>query len=495
MFFSSRRLLKSGYNFGKLQGGNYSGPVEKAELPDKVIIPLKQGFSAETQCLVKKGDHVRAGQIIGRDDHTWSSPVHSSINGVVEYFESFMEGHEPHYGVVIRRDHKDERGYVPIPTAGSADKSAEEISEILYLAGVTALGSTGIPSLHHTSDLKLEEVKGLVINGLSGEPFSLPQERLVGGRVKDFITGIKILAKLFQLESNIHLAFAKSAAIAGEVKASALKGLSVHTFENKYPFDMDIMVSELVRGPKVPDGGTPSESGLVVLTIQDVLHVYEAVVIGKPLIERTIAVGGPGTEQSRLVKVAVGSPVEWLLLGNLKKGAEERILVGGAMRGVPLESARHPVERTFSALTLLEENREREFLYFLRPGFSVLSYSREYISSFLRSFTRRAETNIQGEGRACIYCSYCEDACPRKLVPHLYSRYIRHDMAEEAIKYGLESCIDCGLCTFVCPSKIPLFEDILEGKKVLEERGRWSHVSGFKKLEKVDPEASTEATP
>lgn len=491
MFFSSRRLLKSGYNFGRLQGGDYSGPIEKAELPDKVIIPLKQGFSAETQCLVKKGDHVRAGQIIGRDDHTWSSPVHSSINGVVEYFETFMEGNEPHYGVVIRRDHKDERGYVPIPTAGSADKSAEEISEILYLAGVTALGSTGIPSLHHTSDLKPAEVKGLVINGLSGEPFSLKQERLLEGRVKDFITGIEILARLFHLEDNIHVAFSKTATIATEVRASAPKGLSVHTFENKYPLDMDVIVSELVTGQKVPDGGTPSEIGLVVLTVQDVLHVYEALVIGKPLIERTVAVGGPGTEQSRLVNVAVGSPIEWLVLGNLKGGAEERILVGGAMRGVPLESARHPVERTFSSLTLLEENREREFLSFLRPGFSVLSYSREYFSSFFRGLARRAETNIQGEGRACIYCSYCEDICPRRLVPHLYSRYIKHDMAEEAIKYGLESCIECGLCTFTCPSKIPLLEDILEGKKVLEERGRWSHVSGFKKLETINPEASS----
>ncbi|MDH3976119.1 MAG: 4Fe-4S dicluster domain-containing protein [Deltaproteobacteria bacterium] len=490
MFFQSRRLLRSGYHFGKLHGGDYSGPIERAELPDKVIIPLKQGFSAETLSLVKKGDHVRAGQIIGRDDHSWSSPVHSSINGVVEYFESFMEGHEPHYGVVIRRDHKDERGYVPVPGGGSADKTADEISEILYLAGVTALGSTGIPSFHHTSDLKPDGVKGLVINGLSGEPFSLPQEQLLKERLKDFVTGLKILKKLFQLEGNIHITLGKASALAEEIKKFKISGIVVHTFQNKYPFHMDAIISELTTGNKVPAGGTPSEIGLVVLTIQDVLHVYEALVIGKPLIERTIAIGGPGAEKSRLMKVAVGSPVEWLLLGNIKVGVEERILVGGAMRGAPLESARHPVERTFSALTLLEENREQEFLYFLRPGFDLLSYSREYISSFLRFFTRRAETNMQGEGRACIYCSYCEDVCPRQLVPHLYSRYIRHDMAEEAIKYGLELCIDCGLCTFVCPSKILLGKDIIEGKKSLEERGRWSHPKGLGKLESLETESA-----
>jgi len=113
----------------------------------------------------------------------------------------------------------------------------------------------------------------------------------------------------------------------------------------------------------------------------------------------------------------------------------------------------------------------------------VLSFSRQYISSFLRKISRKAETNLQGEVRPCIYCSYCEDICPRQLVPHLYSKYVRHDLAEDAIKYGLGACIECGLCTFACPSKIPLLEDITEGKKVLEELGRWSHPTGLKKLE------------
>ena len=154
------------------------------------------------------------------------------------------------------------------------------------------------------------------------------------------------------------------------------------------------------------------------------------------------------------------------------------------MRGCPLQSAAHPLERTFASLTVLREDRGRDFLYFLRPGFSTLSFSREYLSALFRGVTRRAETNLQGESRPCIYCSYCEDVCPRRLVPHLYSRYIRHDMAEETLKYGLESCIDCGLCTFVCPSKLPLADDIRKGKRLLEEHGRWAHPTGPKRLEK-----------
>ena len=478
----SKKLLKSGYNFQSLKGAEFQGDIEKLDLPEKVIIPLKQGFSVETQCLVKKGDRVRVGQIIGRDDHTWSSPVHSSINGVVEYFESFTEGREPHYGVVIRRDHRDERGYVPIPTAGSTDKTREEISEILYLAGVTALGSTGIPSFHHTSDMEIGDVRHLVINGLSSEPFSLPQGKLLEGRTGHFATGIELLMKLLDLKENTHIVLDRKTTQPSQLKSSLPGGIRIHTFESRYPFDTDVIATELATGLKVPDGGTPSEVGALHLNIQDVLHVYEAVLIGKPLIERHISVGGPAADESRILKVAIGSPVEWLVLGNIKKGVEERILVGGAMRGVPLEVASHPVERHFSALTLLEENREREFMYFLDPGLSALSFSRQYISSFLRKIARKAETNLQGEVRPCIYCTYCEDICPRGLLPHLYSKYVRHDLAEDAIKYGLAACMECGLCTFTCPSKIPLLEDIMEGKKVLEELGRWSHPIGLQKL-------------
>lgn len=483
MLFNFSRLSCRGYNFGKIRGADYADGIVHLPLPDKIIIPLNQGFSVETQSLVKKGDPVRAGQIIGRDDHTWSSPVHASVNGVVEGFESFFEKNESFYGVVIRRDHEDDRGYVPIKGAGAGEKSREEISEILYLAGVTALGSTGIPSFHHTSDIDLADVKALVINGLCAEPFSLPQDKLLRGRGEAFRVGLDLLMHLLALEGNVHIVLPKGTDISEETEAFKNERVKVHFFENRYPFDMDAIATELATGKRVPDGGTPSEVGVVHVTFQDVFHVYEAIVLGKPVIDRFIALGGPGVNRSRLFRVAVGTPVEWLLLGNIPDGIEARILVGGAMRGTPLESASHPVDRTVSSLTVLEENREREFLYFLRPGASVISYSREYISSFFKGAGRNAETNIQGERRTCIFCSYCEDICPRRLVPHLYSRYVNHEMAEDAVKYGMEACIECGLCTFVCPSKIELMEHIIEGKKALEEKGRWTHPAGLRKLE------------
>jgi len=478
----TKYLMKRGYRFGNLDGACYPDKIEASALPDKVIIPLKQGFSVETQCLVKKGERVRAGQIIGRDDHTYSSPVHSPINGVVEHFESFTEKHEPHYGVLIRRDHEDNRGYLPVSGSGSADKTREEISEILYLSGVTSLGSTGIPSFHHTSDLAVDDVEALVVNGLSAEPFSLPYEQLINGRVDEFMAGLNLLTRLLKIDRNIHLAFAEGSGIADGLKKGINKKITLHLQEPRYPLDCDEIITEITTGRRVPDGGTPSEVGVVLLTAQDILHVYDAVVSGKPLIEKTVAIGGTGCRKGQLLSALIGTPIEWLILDNIRKGIGKRVLIGGGMRGAPLESPSHPLERTFTSIAVLEENKEREFLYFLRPGSTSISFSRSFLSSLYPARKRMPETNIQGEKRPCIYCSYCEDACPRQLVPHLYSRMVNSDLTEEALRYGMEACIECGLCTFVCPSKISLAEDIQKGKKVLEKREIWVHPSGLGRL-------------
>ena len=66
---------------------NFESPPQErltqAAIPSTVTIILIQGFSDEVSCLVQPGDGVKAGQIIGRDDDSISSPVHASVNGKV----------------------------------------------------------------------------------------------------------------------------------------------------------------------------------------------------------------------------------------------------------------------------------------------------------------------------------------------------------------------------------------------------------------------------
>jgi Na+-transporting NADH:ubiquinone oxidoreductase subunit A len=135
------------------------------------------------------------------------------------------------------------------------------------------------------------------------------------------------------------------------------------------------------------------------------------------------------------------------------------------MTGKVCDDLSTPVDRTASSIAVIAENRTRQFLSFLRLGIDRDSFSNAFLSSPLPLVDRKIDTNINGEYRPCIYCNYCEDVCPVGLMPYLLSKYVTHDMIEEADRHRILACIDCGLCTYVCPSKIPLMAHIQEGKR------------------------------
>jgi electron transport complex protein RnfC len=57
------------------------------------------------------------------------------------------------------------------------------------------------------------------------------------------------------------------------------------------------------------------------------------------------------------------------------------------------------------------------------------------------------------------------DVCPQNLVPALLGKYSANGLLSEAQALDIFACIECGLCAYVCPSKIPLLEQIREGKR------------------------------
>ena len=58
-------------------------PIEVFPAPQKVVIPLQQHIGAPAKPVVKRGDRVLIGQLIGEPGGFVSSPVHSSVSGTV----------------------------------------------------------------------------------------------------------------------------------------------------------------------------------------------------------------------------------------------------------------------------------------------------------------------------------------------------------------------------------------------------------------------------
>ena len=54
-----------------------------AELPKQVVIPLSHYIGTPSEAVVKKGDLVKAGQLIGKANGFISANVHASVSGKV----------------------------------------------------------------------------------------------------------------------------------------------------------------------------------------------------------------------------------------------------------------------------------------------------------------------------------------------------------------------------------------------------------------------------
>jgi len=468
------KTFRGGYKFKNFEG-QPEDRIVSSGIPSKIIIPLAQGFGSSLNPLVREGEQVVAGQIIARDDEQISSPIHSSIAGKVIEIKKYNYFNKEVTAVVIEKVKEEEdETYQKIDghTADWHNLPSLKLEELIYQSGVSSLDREGIPTRFKSSLIDPDEVEDLIIDEVGSEAYNISTILLLEGKgIFNFVEGIKILQKIMP-QANFHLALNKDHQDIIEKTTkltSSLDKFSVHPLVAKYPQGYDEVLIPTILGKKFPYGYLAANIGVVVLNIQAVIQVFEAVVQGKPLIERIIALCGPAFKENVHIKTRVGTPLEFLLKDRLKE-IPTRIFLSSLLFERKCEELSLPISRTFSQLIAIEEDNERKLFAFLRPGFKSDSYSNSFISDLLGT-KKTVGTNLYGEQRPCIQCGYCAEACPVKIIPHLLYRYANKSANEITLKYGIFNCIDCNLCSYVCPCKIPVAKTIKEGKTKLIELG------------------------
>lgn len=467
------KTFQGGYRFKRFQG-QARDELINLNIPTRVIIPLSQGFSSPTKPLVNVGDQVYAGQIIGRDDNCISTPVHSSINGKVvkigkrNYFKREVTM------VVIDGDGSPDFKKIEGHSSGWEKLSAKELEELLYKSGVTCLDREGIPTRFKTSIIMPGEVEDLIIHGADSEIYNSSLNVHLGGKkLLNFVEGIKILKKIMP-QANVFLALDKDKKQIIEMVKKLTVNLDKFNLVpvvSKYPQGYDEVLIPTLLNKKFPYGYSAANIGIVVLNIQAVIKVSEAVVEGKPFIERTIALCGPCFKENIHINVRVGTTLDFILKNRIKD-IPTRVVLNSLLTGFELNDFSLPIDRTFSQIVAIPENKNREFLAFMKAGLRRYSYSRTFINQMMPAITKTIDTNKHGEERPCISCSYCEEICPVRIIPHLLSKYVKKELIDETLmNYEIFNCIECGLCSFVCPSKIPLLHHLREGQEKLVMQG------------------------
>lgn len=462
-----KATFRGGYYFRNFQG------VPRPEIldlqaPRQVILPLQQGFGCAPKLCVKPGDEVKAGQVVACDNDSVCSPVLATIGGKVQEVKEILYRGKTVQAVVVEGNGRTDEKILGGAAKDFGTLDAARIGELLYLSGASALGVIGIPTLHKSSPIVPDDVKYLVVSAIHSDPLATPMSAY---KAEDVAKGIQILRRLFpQAEVRVGVSKKEGGFAAELVSKLADPQIRVCRLAPKYPQECPPILAETLTGAKIPYGKGCEAIGAVVVDVPAVLACYEAVALGKPMLSRTVAISGTGYRENLIARVRIGTTVREIAAKWGKPDMEVRHIFGNVLVGdrVDLDT---PIGREVDAVAAIPEDRKRQFMFFMRPGFAADSYSNVFASKFLPVAKKTLGTNIQGEGRACVQCSYCSNVCPRPMLPQLLSKYCTHGLEEDAKGIRLLACVECGLCTYVCPSKIPIMTNLQKGVAKLKEEG------------------------
>ena len=415
--------------------------VERLPIPSKVVIPMQQHIGAPCDPVVKVGDIVAVGQLIGDSDKYVSAPIHASVSGkVVAVGDVKLPNGVMSKAVTIESDGEMRlwEGITPPEV-----NTREDLIKAVRASGLVGLGGAGFPAhvkLNFPADKNIDT---LVINAAECEPFITVDYRECIENSWDILSGVYLLKDLLgfkqvviAVEDNKPEAFKVLKNIADH-KEDVNDEVKLMTLESKYPQGAEKMMVQSATGRKVPPGKLPADVGCVVMNVASVAFISRYIKTGKPLVSRSLTVDGSAIANPKNVRVPVGTNIGDIIefCGGFK---EEpcKILTGGPMMGLAIVGTDLPVLKQNNALLAFSKND------------AVL----------------KNETD-------CIRCGRCANACPMSLMPTNIVRAAKAKDAALLNKLGTMVCMECGSCSFACPAGKPLVQHMRLAKTIIREEG------------------------
>jgi len=420
--------------------------IEILPIPESVYIPLSQSLGAPSVPIVNKGDRVKTGQLIAKGEAFISANIHSSVTGVVEKIDEWIDASGYRKKAIIIKTEPDEweEGILPQNQLNpTIVLSKEEIIQRIKEKGIVGMGGATFPTHVKLSIPQGKKAEYLIINGVECEPYLTSDHRLMLEKGEEILIGIQILMKAIDVnKAIIGIEANKLDAIEHLTKLSAkYQGIEVQGLKLKYPQGAEKQLIKALVNREVPSGKLPIEVGCVVQNVGTAFAVYEAVQFNKPLIDRVVTISGKNFNGGNFL-VRIGTPIKALIdkCGGLPENTE-KIINGGPMMGKALVSTDVPVTKgTSGILVFTSEMSHRMPVY------------------------------------NCIRCGKCVSVCPMGLEPILLEKIVENNKWEMAEKEHILDCIECGSCQYTCPAGRPLLDMIRLGKnkvnQIIRSRGK-----------------------
>ena len=400
-------------------------------IPETVEIPMSMHIGAPAIPVVKPGESVRVGQLIGKAGGFVSAPVYASVSGTVKKIgQQVGSGGRLMQTVVIAADGKQE----PDPDLKPPKlDTMQDFLDAVRESGMVGLGGAGFPTVVKLTVKNLEQVRAVIINGAECEPYITADDRLCREKPQDVISGLKLIMKIFGLKEG-HIGIEDNKPQAIEALKEAAKdetGILIDVLPAKYPQGAEKQLIYAVTGREVPSGGLPAALGCAVFNAATTRAIHDVVYDGMPLIKRIVTVSGDILMEPKNLLVPIGTSFNDLLDACGHSENPYKVLSGGPMMGVAQYDLSVPTIKGVNAVTVLGK-----------------------------------KNNFFVDEPHCLRCGKCIEVCPMHLMPVLMYQAIQDGDVDGMKSVNLLDCIECGCCSFVCPAKRPLTQEIKSMRKI-----------------------------
>ena len=443
-------------------------PLESAPLPNELVLPVEGGLSArDIRPAVHTGQRVLRGQPLVQGGGLLTTWTHASTSGVVRSLETHPVGHARRREAlcaVLEVDGEDE----PWPELERPDPTLwdtpEKLAAALSRAGLAGLGGAVFPMGVKLAAASRRPMRAVVVNGAECEPYTSCDDMLMRTSPREVLAGALALVELTGAQRGfVALEDDKPEALAALEREMPMLGaedrLTVVTVPTIYPAGGERQLIQLLTGHEVPSLAHPTDIGYLCQNVGTAVAFLRFLQSGHPVTSRVTTVTGDGVARPRNLEARLGTRIADLIASCGGYSAPvARLIMGGSMMGIPLDSDSVPVMRATNCIIAATAAE-------LRQDFHALP---------------------------CIRCGECSIACPAYLMPQDLLHAAERDQFDALENLGLFDCIECGCCDVVCPSHIRLTESFRAGKQRLvqamdhEARVRWLDAREQQRRQRVE---------
>ncbi|HEX2947427.1 MAG TPA: RnfABCDGE type electron transport complex subunit D [Clostridia bacterium] len=280
------------------------------------------------------------------------------------------------------------------------------ILERIKRNGVYGMGGGAFPTAVKINDVMSSdaEKRYLIVNAVECDPGLVHDKWILNNRNKDIIKGIELISRCIGFRK-------KCIAVKDNTEIEFSDNIEVFRVKKFYPAGYEKALIRRVLGIDVPDGSIPSKLGILVLNVQTVLSVYEAVYLDMAVDSKYITVSDITKGTARTVRVKLGERVSDII-ERIQPGSQ-LIFTGGGVMQAHMADDGELIGKSTNLITVSPLPRFKE-------------------SPF------------------CSNCGSCKANCPKGLAVNRIAELTDLGKFDEIERYRPEKCIKCGLCSYVC---------------------------------------------